>query len=153
RIVGAYVLTKIHDDDADTPDHEVPEYVMLLEPYKAGLPYDFDQVRVFTWSRGHHRYETAFRLRPIAGFLPVTITEFPVPGKNAGMAPGFGIRIAADENVSIDPDTGVAKPAQTRTINFEMLDTVVKRVGPDLAPISAVHSAEDKKEAKKLAAK
>jgi hypothetical protein len=148
RIVGSYVLTKVHDDDADTPGHEVPEYVMLLEPYKAGLPYDFDQVRVFTWSRNHHRYETAFRLRPIEGFLPVNIAQIPGPGKNAGMVPAFGIRIAASENVSIDPDTGVTRPAQERTINFEMLDTVVKRVGPDLAPITAMHTPGEKKEAK-----
>jgi hypothetical protein len=148
RIVGAYVLTNVHDDEADAPNHEMPEYVMLLEPYKAGLLYDFDQVRVFTWSRNHHRYETAFRLRPIQGFLPVTITQIPGPGKNGGMVPAFGVRIAANEDVSIDPDTGIVKPAETRTINFEMLDTVVKRVGPDMAPIPAMHSAEEKKEAK-----
>jgi hypothetical protein len=151
RIVGAYVLTTIHDDNADTPDHEVPEYVMLLEPYKSGLPYDFDQVRVFTWSRNHHRYETAFRLRPIAGFLPVNISKVPGPGKDPAPVPAFGIRIAANDDLTIDPDTGVAKPAQTRTINFEMLDTVVKRIGPDLAPISAVHTPGEKKEAKKPA--
>jgi hypothetical protein len=148
RIVGAYVLTKVRDDDADTPDHQVPEYVMLLEPVKAGLPYDFDQVRVFTWSRNHHRYETAFRLRPIQGFLPVNIAQIPGPGKNAGMVPAFGIKIAADQNVSVDPDTGVTRPAQERTINFEMLDTVVRRVGPDLAPIAAMHTAGEKKETK-----
>jgi hypothetical protein len=151
RIVGAYVLTTIHDDNADTPDHEVPEYVMLLEPYKSGLPYDFDQVRVFTWSRNHHRYETAFRLRPIAGFLPVNISKVPGPGKDPTPVPAFGIRIAANDDLTIDPDTGVAKPAQTRTINFEMLDTVVKRIGPDLAPISAIHTPGEKKEAKKPA--
>ena len=50
HIVGAYVLTKITDPEAATPDQQVPEYVMLLSPPKAGLPFDFDQVRVFTWS-------------------------------------------------------------------------------------------------------
>lgn len=148
RIVGAYVLTKIHDDNADTPDHEVPEYVMLLAPMKWGLPYDFDQVRVFTWSRNHHRYETAFRLRPIQGFLPVNITTVEGPGKNAGMVPAFGVKIAADPDIQIDPQTGTGRPSKLRTINFEMLDTVVKRIGPDLDPIPAMHSSEDKKEAK-----
>jgi hypothetical protein len=148
RIVGAYVLTTVHDEDADTPNHEVPEYVMLLEPYKAGLPYDFDQVRVFTWSRNHHRYETAFRLRPIQGFLPVSITRVPGPGKDAAMVPAFGVRIANGEDISIDPQTGITRPANTRTINFEMLDTVVKRIGPDTAPIPAMHTPGEKKEAK-----
>jgi hypothetical protein len=153
RIVGAYVLTTVHDENADTPDHEVPEYVMLLEQPKAGLPYDFDQVRVFTWSRNHHRYETAFRLRPIQGFLPVNITRIPGPTRDGAMVPAFGVKIAADTDVSIDPQTGVARPANLRTINFVMLDTVVKRVGPDLAPITAMHSADEKKDAKKAGKK
>jgi hypothetical protein len=49
RIVGAYVLAKVTDPEANTPNHEVPEYVTVLAPPKSGLPFDFDQVRVFTW--------------------------------------------------------------------------------------------------------
>lgn len=153
RIVGAYVLTNVHDEQADTPNHEVPEYVMLLEPYKAALPYDFDQVRVFTWSRNHHRYETAFRIRPIQGFLPLKITKLPGPTKDGALVPAFQVRIAANQNVSTDPDTGVTRPAATRTMNFVMLDTVVRRVGPDMDPIPSMHSADEKKaeKAKKAA--
>ena len=153
RIVGAYVLTTVHDENADTPNHDVPEYVMLLEQPKSGLPYDFDQVRVFTWSRSHHRYETAFRLRPIQGFLPVNITKLPGPTKDGALVPAFGVKIASGSDVSIDPQTGVARPANLRTINFVMLDTVVKRVGPDLDPIPAMHSADEKKDAKKAGRK
>ncbi|UWZ81995.1 SH3 domain-containing protein [Occallatibacter riparius] len=154
RIVGAYVLTTVHDENSDLPNHEVPEYVMLLEPMKYGLPFDYDQVRVFTWSRNHHRYETAFRLRPIQGFLPVNVTKIPGPTKDGAMVPAFGVKIAADSDVSIDPQTGVARPANLRTINFVLLDTVVRRVGPDMAPIPAMHSADEKKkDAKKVAAK
>jgi hypothetical protein len=106
-------------------------------------------VRVFTWSRNHHRYETAFRLRPIQGYLPVNITRVAGPTRDGAMVPAFGVKIAADADVSIDPQTGVARPANLRTINFVLLDTVVKRVGPDLAPITAMHSADEKKDAKK----
>ena len=148
RVVGTYVLTTVQDDAAEVPNHEVPEYVMVLEPMKAALPYDFDQVRVFTWSRGHHRYETAFRLRPIQGFLPVTISKLPGPTRDGAMVPAFSIRIAANPNVSVDPDTGITRPAQTRTLNFVMLDTVVRRVGPDMDPIPSMHSAGEKKEQK-----
>lgn len=144
RIVGAYVLTTVHDEQADTPNHEVPEYVMLLEPYKAALPYDYDQVRVFTWSRNHHRYETAFRLRPIQGFLPVSITKLPGPTRDGALVPAFQVRIGTNQDVSVDPNTGITRPASTRTLNFVMLDTVVRRVGPDMGPIPSMHTAEEK---------
>ena len=147
RIVGAYVLTKVADPDADTPDHKKPEYVMLLEPYKNALPYDFDQVRVFTWSLKKHRYETAFRLHPIQGFLPLKVRRLPGPG---GEVPAFSFQLANNDDVSVDPDTGVTRPVFPRTLNYEMLDTVVRRIGPDLAPIPSMHlPGEKKKEEKK----
>ena len=141
HIVGAYVLTKISDPDANTPDHQVPEYVMLLSPPKAGLPFDFDQVRVFTWSVKRHRYETAFRVRPIQGYLPVTISRV---SERTGSVPAFSFRISADSNIAIDTETGSARPANLRTINYEMIDTVVRRTGTDLAPIPTSRSAEAK---------
>jgi len=141
HIVGAYVLTKITDPEADTPDHRVPEYVMLLSPPKAGLPFDFDQVRVFTWSVKRHRYETAFRIRPIQGYLPVTIST---TSERSGTVPVFSFRISADSDVAIDAQTGAARPANLRTINYEMIDTVVRRIGPDLAPIPTGRKAEEK---------
>ncbi len=148
RIVGAYVIAKVHDAEATTPDHEVAEYVTALGPPVSGLPYDFDQIRVFTWSVKHHRYETAFRLHPIAGYLPVTIgTE---PGQNGATEPVFGFQMASSADVAIDPATGIARPASPRTIRYALRDTLVRRIGPDLAPIPLLH---EKKDAPKTAKK
>ena len=55
RIVGAYVLSTVQDPDAGRPDPKIPIYVVVLNAYKDGLPYDFDQLRVFTWSLKKHR--------------------------------------------------------------------------------------------------
>jgi len=148
RMVGAYVLTKVEDGEASTADHAVPEYVTVLSPPKPGLPFDFDQVRVFTWSVKRHRYETAFRLHPIQGFLPVKVGS--IPGPKGGTLPTFGFQIASSGNLSVDPASGVSRPVAPRTINYEMVDTSVKRIGPDMGPIPITHSAEDKPQSKSL---
>lgn len=141
RIVGAYVIAKVRDDQAPTPNHEVAEYVTALAPPESGLPYDFDQIRVFTWSVKHHRYETAFRLRPIAGYLPVTIGS--EPGQNGMTEPVFSFQIASGEDVAIDPETGIARPASPRTIRYALRDTLVRRIGPDLERIPLMHEAKE----------
>jgi len=141
RMVGAYEIAKVADPEAKTASHVVPEYVTVLSPPKSGLPFDFDQVRVFTWSVRHHRYETAFRLHPIQGFLPVRISRAPVKD---GTAPAFSFQVAAGADVSIDPATGIVKPVAPRTINYVMIDTTVRRVGPDMGPIPITHSADEK---------
>jgi Bacterial SH3 domain len=67
RIVAFFPLDQVEDGD-----RRVQEYLVLLSENKDGLPYDFDQVRVYTWNPRHHRYEGAFRGRNFSGVLPVT---------------------------------------------------------------------------------
>jgi SH3-like domain-containing protein len=134
RIVGAYVLATVNDPDAPQADKNVPEYVTVLSPYKSGLPYDFDQVRVFTWNPRMHRYETAFREKNIEGYLPVTIKMLTDPnGKSANAAtpmPAFEFKVlsATAPPVIPDPETGAIVPGPTITKTYRLEGNVLRRL-------------------------
>jgi hypothetical protein len=134
KIVGAYVLRKVLDPDANVPGNEVAEYVAVLAPYKDGLPYDFDQVRVYTWNVKKHRYETAYRDRNLAGYLPVTVTEEDAKDQ----APTFSYRVATGDQAVLDPQTGTVKPGETATESFRMDGVMVRRVSdqPARSPVA-----------------
>jgi SH3-like domain-containing protein len=137
KIVGAYVLTKVYDPQSSLPDKLVPEYISVTNAYKDGLPYDFDQVRIFTWNVKKHRYETAYRQRNIEGYLPVTVSvNKNVQGQTV---PGFSINVATSDAVTVDPLTGAARPAQTETLSYQLEGGMVKRVttAGGSAPVAA----------------
>ena len=160
RIVGAYVLTRVNDPEAPQDDKNVPVYVTVLSPFKAGLPYDFDQVRVFTWNIKKHRYETGFRERSIEGYLPVEIKMAADPyGKaptSMAQAPTFTYHVlSADAPVVIpDPVTGAIVPGKTNLKTYRLEGNLVRRVlePGSTAPMDAhPEPAADKK--KKVEAK
>jgi hypothetical protein len=126
KIVGAYVLRKVNDPDANVPGDQVPEYVAVLAPWRDGLPYDFDQVRVYTWNTKKHRYETAYRERNLAGFLPVSVTE---ASQSNQQTPTFSFRVATGDQVALDTQTGMVKPGETALESFRMDGVVVRREG------------------------
>jgi len=86
RIVSSFVLSEVQDTDK-----KVPQYLVMLTDNKDGLPWDFDQIRVFTWNLKRHRYETAYREHNLTGVFPVTTgtADF---GKE-GVEPTFTIRV------------------------------------------------------------
>jgi SH3-like domain-containing protein len=138
KIVGAYVLTKVYDSESSLPNKLVPEYVSVTNAFKDGLPYDFDQVRVFTWNTKKHRYETAYRQRNLEGLLPVSVSA----SKNlqGQPVPEFSITVATSEAVKVDPLTGVARPAETAVLRYQLESGMVKRVAqpgvPGPTPVS-----------------
>lgn len=147
KIVGAYVLETLDDPEASTPDKKVREYVTVLNAYKDGLSYDFDQVRIFTWNMKKHRYETAYRMRNIEGFLPVTVSRQDYG--NLGSLPTFSFRQSVDGAVTVDPDTGAAQPVHTEVQTFRLEGVVVRRVAGGGQPMVQPHPASEKKEKEK----
>ncbi len=138
------------DASAPTAPKEETEYVTVLAPPKNGLPYDFDQVRVFTWSLNHHRYETGYRLHGIQGYLPVKIGQETDKGVTY---PTFSFQIANGPNVAIDPDNGITHPVNPRTLVFRLEGNLVRRTGADQAPIILTHDSEESEKAKAAAKK
>lgn len=126
KIVGAYVLSTVQDTEAQRPDPNIPIYAVVLNSYKDGLPYDFDQLRVFTWSLKKHRYETAYREHGLQGYLPVTIARQNM-GAEANVTT-FRFRIASGDTVQVDAATGAVKPGATVDRLYRMDGVIVKRV-------------------------
>lgn len=130
NMVAAYVLRTVDDPESGVPGGKVPEYLTVLRPYQQGLPYDFDQIRVFTWNTSRHRYETAYRLRNLAGFFPVTV-KLGIPDAAGNPAPEFSFRVAQDtKDLSLDPQTGIEHPAHVETLKFRMEGNLVRQVSP-----------------------
>lgn len=70
RFMGFFELNEVQDGDK-----KVPQYLALIAPSKEGQPFDYDQIRVFTWNVKKHRYETAYREHDLNGVLPVILTH------------------------------------------------------------------------------
>jgi hypothetical protein len=134
KMVGAYLLQKVNDPESKFPDKQAPEYVTVLNPYQDGLPYDFNQVRVFTWNTKRHRYETAFRQRNLQGYLPVVVATQTFD--KAGPVPTFEFKQGIGDSVTINPDTGATKPTSTETLTYRLDGVIVKKVIPQ-APVPA----------------
>jgi SH3-like domain-containing protein len=86
RIVAYFALNEVSDGDK-----KVAQYLVLMTEPKDGLPFDYNQARVFTWNVKRHRYETAYRERNLNGELPVTVSH-QVFGKE-GDLPTFVLRV------------------------------------------------------------
>jgi SH3-like domain-containing protein len=158
RFVGAYVLTTVHDDGAPTDLKDIPEYVTVMNSYKSGLPYDFDQVRVFVWSLQHHRYETAFREKNIEGFLPVKVTRMKDPYGKSPVAqqelPAFTYKVLTADAPPVvpDPTTGAVVPTKTISKTYRLEGNLVRSISPPGAePVPEAHPEPevDKKDKKK----
>ena len=94
RFVAFFRLNEVQDGAK-----KVSQYLCVLTEPHDGSPYDYDQIRVFTWNVRKHRYETAYREHGLDGVLPVTVTEETFDKE--GTLPVFILRVQNDAgNVS-----------------------------------------------------
>ena len=96
RIVAVFVLNRVKD----SAGKDVPQYLMVLTDSKDGLPYDFNQVRVFTWNTRKSHYETAYRERNLFGALPVRVGHQVF--EKEGDLPTFTITIKNEDGTTTD---------------------------------------------------
>jgi SH3-like domain-containing protein len=94
RFVAFFVLNQVQDPGKEGADKSVSQYLCALTEPHDGLPYDYDQIRVFTWNVRKHRYETAYRERGLNGVLPITLTTENFDKE--GVLPVFILRVSDD---------------------------------------------------------
>lgn len=112
RIMGAYVLNTVDEDGK-----QIPQYLMLTNENKDGLPWDFNGIRVFSRNRARHRYETAYRERNLFGVLPVkTGTE---DFGTEGTLPYFVIREKDDAGNVVEKKYKMNGPIVRRVLSPE----------------------------------
>ena len=95
RIMAFFVLNQVRD-----ADKQVPQYVVAVNQPHDGMPFDYDQIRVFSWNVKKHRYETAYRERRLQGVLPISVgqQDFDKEGK----LPIFVLHVKDDDgNISV----------------------------------------------------
>jgi SH3-like domain-containing protein len=112
RIVAYFVLNQVADED-----RKVSQYIVLLTDNKDGLPWDYNQARIFTWNVKRHRYETAYRERNLIGVFPVTVgtADF---GKE-GVLPTFTLRVKADDGKTLERKYRLIGPIVRRVLSPE----------------------------------
>ena len=120
KIVAWFKLNEVRSTK-EKDSKLVPQYLMALSEPKGGLPYDFDQIRVFTWNQKKERYETAYR-EHLVGDLPIQVATQDF-GKD-GRLPVFTLRAKEDD-----------QPFQQR--KYSLNGVMVRRVlAPGEAPPS-----------------
>ena len=68
RVVAYFALNEVTDGDK-----KIPQYLVALTEPKDGMQFDYNQIRVFTWTLRKHRYETAYREHGLTAIMAVGI--------------------------------------------------------------------------------
>lgn len=109
RFVAFFVLNEVQEGDG-----KIAQYVCLLTEPRDGLPYDYNQVRVFTRNVRKKRYETAYRERGLNGVLPVIVTQESF--EKEGTLPVFILRVRDDTGSIVERKYKLNTPIVRRVL-------------------------------------
>lgn len=112
RIAGYAVLNQVQDGS-----NKVNQYLVLFTESKDGMPFDYNQARIFTWNTKRHRYETAYRERGLFGVFPVTngVEDF---GKE-GPLPTFTLRVKDEAGSLVERKYKLNGPIVRRVLSAQ----------------------------------
>ena len=109
RIVAFFVLEEVTDGEK-----KVPQYLVALTDPKDGMPFDFNQVRVFTWNVKRHHYETAYHERNLNGMFPLTVSHEDF--EQEGTLPVFVLRVKDDSGNVVERKYKLKTPIVRRVL-------------------------------------
>jgi len=109
RIVAFFVLEQVADGEK-----KVPQYLVALTDTRDGMPFDYNQVRVFTWNVKRHHYETAYHERNLNGVFPVTVSE--TDFEQEGKLPVFVLRVKDDNGNVVERKYRLKTPMVRRVL-------------------------------------
>ncbi len=116
RIMAAFVLSQVPDVDPQTgATKQVPQFLTVTSENKDGLPWDYNQIRVFTWNGKRHRYETAYRERDLYGVFPVTVGHQVFD--KLGDLPTFAIHVKTDTGATVERKYQLNQPMVRRLMS------------------------------------
>lgn len=114
RFIAFFVLSQVHDESKEGNDKTVSQYLCALTEPHDGEPYDYDQIRVFTWNLKKHRYETAYREHGLNGVLPVIVTSENFDKE--GTLPVFVLRVRDDDGNIVERKYKLDTPIVRRVL-------------------------------------
>ncbi len=115
RIRAWFVIHSEMDDGIDRP-----WYLWATIRRLAGLPYDFDEIRVFVWNPNRDRYETPYRERNLIGFYPIQVGSRQTP---RGPSPTFTLHVEDETGKRLEKHY-VMEARVVRPVSPASLDTV-----------------------------
>jgi SH3-like domain-containing protein len=109
RLVASFTLDQVQDGDK-----KVPQFLVLFTDPKDGMPFDYNQIRVFTWNVRRHRYETAYHEHDLNGVLPVTVSQETFDKE--GTVPVFVLRVTDDAGKIVERKYKLNTPIVRRVL-------------------------------------